>query len=71
MDKDFDSYKIRTAIGEFSKVASKKNGYAYLAGYYEAIITDLLEKSTKKTRDNELAFIEKDTVRIKSIEGYV
>ena len=61
--KDFD--KIRTAVKEFSKVAVERNGYAYVAGYYESVITDLLSKVTKKDRSEEIAFIERETARIR------
>ena len=63
--KDFDAYKIRTAVKEFSRVAVEKNGYAYVAGYYESVITDLLTKVTKRDRSEEIAFIEKETARIR------
>lgn len=69
--KDFESYKIRTAVKEFSKVAVERNGYAYVAGYYESVITDLLTKVTKKDRSEEIAFIERETARIKSTNGLI
>jgi hypothetical protein len=69
--KDFDAYKIRTAVKEFSKVATEKNGYAYVAGYYESVITDLLTKVTKKARSEEIAFIERETARIKTTTGLI
>jgi hypothetical protein len=69
--KDFESYKIRTAVKEFSKVATEKNGYAYVAGYYESVITDLLTKVTKRNRSEEIAFIERETARIKTTTGLI
>ena len=67
--KDFD--KIRTAVKEFSKVAVERNGYAYVAGYYESVITDLLSKVTKKDRSEEIAFIERETARIRGDIGLI
>lgn len=69
--KDFDAYKIRTAVKEFSRVAVEKNGYAYVAGYYESVITDLLTKVTKRDRSEEIAFIEKETARIRGDIGAI
>jgi len=69
--KDFESYKIRTAVKEFSKVATEKNGYAYVAGYYESVITDLLTKVTKKDRSEEIALIQRETARIRGDIGLI
>jgi hypothetical protein len=69
--KDFDAYKIRTAMKEFSRVAVEKNGSAYVAGYYESVVTDLLTKVTKRARLEEIAFIERETTRIKTTTGLI